>query len=263
MTAPAAISWAATLGWLDVSGTWLSFLASPWTAWILTGLAILELIGDQLPSTPSRTVPLQFGTRIISGALSGAAILGVSGALAGALGAIIGTLGGRAVQGAARRVVRQRSTRRVHRRCRRNWRRAHHRSGAPLIRTRGRDVRLGGGSMRLRSAHARTPRCVPEGLVSRFCQPGSTNETEGMERSRHLTAPTMRSGGARSAAARSRADLRFRQTSEPRCRRICRSSTCAEHDTQPVRQMVEAWPVPAFRPVRRSPLNVVFSATSS
>lgn len=98
MTAPAAISWAANLGWIDVSGTWLSFFANQWTAWILTVLAVLELIGDQLPSTPSRTVPLQFGTRIISGALSGAAILGVSGALAGALGAIIGTLGGRAVR---------------------------------------------------------------------------------------------------------------------------------------------------------------------
>jgi uncharacterized membrane protein len=95
-TAPAAVSWSAMLGWLDVSGTWLSFLANPWTTWILTGLAVLELVGDQLPSTPSRTVPLQFGTRILTGALSGAAILGVSGALAGALGAIIGTLGGRA-----------------------------------------------------------------------------------------------------------------------------------------------------------------------
>jgi uncharacterized membrane protein len=96
MTAPAAVSWAATLGWIDVSGTWLSFLASRWTTWMLTGLALVELVGDQLPSTPSRTVPLQFGARIITGTLSGLAIAGVAGALAGAAGAVSGTLGGRA-----------------------------------------------------------------------------------------------------------------------------------------------------------------------
>ena len=45
-----------------------------------------------------------------------------------------------------------------------------------------------------------------------------------MRRSRHLTAPTMRARGARPPAARSRGDLRFRQMSEPRCRRTCRSS---------------------------------------
>jgi uncharacterized membrane protein len=56
-----------------------------------------------LPSTPSRTVPIQFGTRILMGALSGAAIGAGSGALtmgliAGIAGAVIGTLGGRAVR---------------------------------------------------------------------------------------------------------------------------------------------------------------------
>lgn len=100
MTPPAVLSWAAALGWLDVGGTWLAFLASRWTTWILTGLAIVELVGDQLPTTPSRTVPLQFGTRIVSGAFCGAALTGadlaVAGALLGAVGAVIGTLGGRA-----------------------------------------------------------------------------------------------------------------------------------------------------------------------
>jgi uncharacterized membrane protein len=96
MTAPAAVSWAAGLGWIDVSGTWLSFLASAWTRWILTVLALVELVGDQLPSTPSRTVPVQFGTRIVMGALSGAAIAGAAGGLLGAIGAVIGTVGGRA-----------------------------------------------------------------------------------------------------------------------------------------------------------------------
>ena len=71
--------------------------------WILTLLALVELVTDQLPSTPSRTVPVQFGARIIMGALSGAAIGSAGGAmigglLAGIFGAVIGTLGGRAVR---------------------------------------------------------------------------------------------------------------------------------------------------------------------
>jgi uncharacterized membrane protein len=96
MTAPAALSWAAGLGWLDVSDTWLSFLASAWTRWAFTLLALGELVTDQLPSTPSRTVPLQFGGRLVMGALSGAVIAGLVGALLGIVGAVIGTYGGRA-----------------------------------------------------------------------------------------------------------------------------------------------------------------------
>lgn len=100
MTAPALVSWAAHLGWLDLGGTWLAFLGNFWVRWILTVFALGELVTDQLPSTPSRTVPVQFGTRILTGALSGAAIGAGSGAMIGGLilgivGAIIGTLGGR------------------------------------------------------------------------------------------------------------------------------------------------------------------------
>ncbi len=103
MTAPAAVSWAAHLGWLHLDGSWLAFLGYAWTAWILTLLALVELVTDQLPSTASRTVPVQFGARIVTGALSGGAI-GAStgsltlGAIAGIVGAVIGTLGGRAVR---------------------------------------------------------------------------------------------------------------------------------------------------------------------
>jgi uncharacterized membrane protein len=101
MTAPAAVSWAAHLGWFDLSRTWLAFLGGAWARWILTLLALGELVTDQLPSTPSRTVPVQFGARIATGALSGAAIGTAGGAivgglLAGIVGAVIGTLGGRA-----------------------------------------------------------------------------------------------------------------------------------------------------------------------
>ena len=74
MTAPAAVAWAAYLGWFDVSQTPLAFMGYTWTPWIFTVLAIGELINDQLPSTPSRKVPMQFGARIITGGLSGAVI---------------------------------------------------------------------------------------------------------------------------------------------------------------------------------------------
>jgi uncharacterized membrane protein len=98
-TAPAAVSWAARLGALNLEGSWLAFMGYSWTPWIFTALAILEMVGDQLPSTPSRKVPVQFGARIISGALSGATIGAsagswIAGVGAGVIGAVIGTLGG-------------------------------------------------------------------------------------------------------------------------------------------------------------------------
>jgi len=103
MTAPAAISWAAHVGILGLEGSWLAFMGYAWTPWIFTVLALGELVTDQLPTTPSRTVPVQFATRILTGALCGAAIgitTGslIAGTVAGAVGAVIGTLGGRAVR---------------------------------------------------------------------------------------------------------------------------------------------------------------------
>ncbi|MBS7700115.1 MULTISPECIES: DUF4126 family protein [unclassified Chelatococcus] len=103
MTAPAAIAWAVYLGWLDLSATPLAFMGYAWTPWIFTVLALVELIADQLPSTPSRTVPVQFGTRVVVGALCGACVGAAGGNLAvgaacGALGAVVGTLGGRSVR---------------------------------------------------------------------------------------------------------------------------------------------------------------------
>lgn len=104
MMAPTAVSWAASLGWLNIASTPLAFLGYRFTPWILTLLALGELVGDQLPTTPSRTVPVQFGARIVSGGLSGAALGAASdqlhvGAIAGVIGAVIGTLGGRALRG--------------------------------------------------------------------------------------------------------------------------------------------------------------------
>lgn len=105
MTAPAAISWAATLGVVDLDGSWLSFLGWRFTPWILTLLAIGELVTDKLPATPSRKMPVPFAARILAGAICGGAI-GVSGGwlwigmALGALGAVIGTLGGAAARAA-------------------------------------------------------------------------------------------------------------------------------------------------------------------
>jgi len=53
-TGPAAVSWAARLGYLNLDGSWLAFMGYTWTPWIFTLLAIVEMVGDQLPSTPSR-----------------------------------------------------------------------------------------------------------------------------------------------------------------------------------------------------------------
>src|SRR5678815_4661990 len=101
MTAPALVSWLAYHGTLDLSGTWLSFLGNFWVHVVTVILAIVELITDQLPSTPSRKVPVQFGARIVMGALAGGAIGAakgslVVGAILGIVGAVIGTYGGAA-----------------------------------------------------------------------------------------------------------------------------------------------------------------------
>jgi uncharacterized membrane protein len=104
MTAPAAVAWAASLGWFNISASPLAFMGYQWTPWIFTVLAVVELISDQLPSTPSRKVPMQFGARIIMGALAGGAIGAaggelIAGVVAGIVGAVLGTYGGAFVRG--------------------------------------------------------------------------------------------------------------------------------------------------------------------
>jgi uncharacterized membrane protein len=100
LTAPALVSWAAHLGWLHLEGTPLSFMGSTVAVVIFTLAAVGEYVTDQLPSTPARTVPMQFIARLLMGALSGACICvsaGQSllvGAVLGAVGAVIGTYGG-------------------------------------------------------------------------------------------------------------------------------------------------------------------------
>jgi len=99
LTAPAAVSWGARLGWLHLENTGLAFLGAAAAPWILGVMAVGELINDKLPKTPSRKAPPAFVARIASGALSGAAVGAASGELtggliAGVVGAVAGTLGG-------------------------------------------------------------------------------------------------------------------------------------------------------------------------
>ncbi len=111
MTAPAAASWAARAGWLNLQGTPLAWLGAEATPWIFTAAALAELVGDQLPRTGSRKAPAPFLARIVMGALSGGAVgAGGGGGLAaglllGAVGAVAGTLGGYAFRARLARAI--------------------------------------------------------------------------------------------------------------------------------------------------------------
>ena len=74
LTAPAVVAWAAMLGWINLDGTWVQWLGHPITVAVLTVLALGELVTDQLPKTPSRMVPVQFITRLITGGFAGAVL---------------------------------------------------------------------------------------------------------------------------------------------------------------------------------------------
>jgi uncharacterized membrane protein len=96
LTAPAVVSCAARLGWLHLENTWLAFLGYAATPYILSVLAIVELIADKLPKTPSRKAAPGFTARLVTGAVCGSALASGQplGLLAGVIGGIGGTLGG-------------------------------------------------------------------------------------------------------------------------------------------------------------------------
>ena len=99
LTPPAVVAWAAALHWINLDGTWAQWLAHPITVTVLTILLVGELVTDQLPKTPSRKTPMQFGARLATGAFAGA-VIGTAwgytfgGLGAGMVGAVLGTLGG-------------------------------------------------------------------------------------------------------------------------------------------------------------------------
>jgi len=100
LTAPAVVAWSARLGWINLHNSPLAFMGSKWTVVIFTVLAVVEFIGDQLPSTPPRTGAVGLSARIVTGALTGAclAVAGSAsllwGAIAGIVGAVAGAYGG-------------------------------------------------------------------------------------------------------------------------------------------------------------------------
>ena len=99
LTAPAVTAWAAHLGWLDLPVP-LAWIGGTIAVAVFTVLAVLELVADKLPSTPSRTSPPGLIARIALGGLSGACLgaagggrAGVGGLL-GIVGALVGGFGG-------------------------------------------------------------------------------------------------------------------------------------------------------------------------
>jgi uncharacterized membrane protein len=93
LTAPAAVSWAAHLGWLSLADTPLQWMGSATAVVIFSLLALAELVADKLPKTPNRTKPGPLISRILLGGLAGAALTAAAGAsLLG--GAILGGVGG-------------------------------------------------------------------------------------------------------------------------------------------------------------------------
>jgi uncharacterized membrane protein len=93
LTPPAVLAWAATLGWIGFATGPLHFLANKIVVVALTLAALGELIGDKLPSSPSRTAPLGLYARIVLGAFSGGCIA-MAGSLSFWLGAPLGLIGG-------------------------------------------------------------------------------------------------------------------------------------------------------------------------
>jgi len=92
LTAPAATAWAVYLGWLKLERP-LALIGSVPAVAIFTVLAIVELVADKLPRTPSRTSPPGLIARIVMGGLTGACIA-ASGAQGIFLGAALGAIGG-------------------------------------------------------------------------------------------------------------------------------------------------------------------------
>jgi uncharacterized membrane protein len=100
LTAPAVVAWGAHLGWLNLHGSPLAFMASTAAVVIFSLLAIGELVADKLPRTPKRTAPAPLVARIVTGGLCGACLCAATGqslflgAILGAIGGVIGAFSG-------------------------------------------------------------------------------------------------------------------------------------------------------------------------
>ena len=100
LTAPAAVSWAARLGWLNLQGSPLAFMGSTAAVAVFSLAAIGEFVNDLLPKTPPRTAPAPLIARLVMGALSGACLCAaasqplLAGAALGGIGGVIGAFAG-------------------------------------------------------------------------------------------------------------------------------------------------------------------------
>ena len=100
LTAPAAIAWAANLGWLNLEESPFAFMASAGAVAAFSLFAIGELIADKLPQIPKRTALLGLAARILMGGFCGACLCAANkeslfiGAALGVVGAVIGAFGG-------------------------------------------------------------------------------------------------------------------------------------------------------------------------
>jgi uncharacterized membrane protein len=92
LTAPSAVAWAG-FGHGILNHTPFRFMGRLPAALVFTVLAVLELVVDQLPTTPSRLAPAGMISRIVTGGLSGAC-LAAADAESIALGAVLGAVGG-------------------------------------------------------------------------------------------------------------------------------------------------------------------------
>lgn len=92
LTAPATVAWGLHLHWLTLPPSRLAYMGSTAAVIIFTLLALVELVANKLPTTPSRTAPTGLIVRILMGGLSGA-VVAYAGAQSPALGITIGIVG--------------------------------------------------------------------------------------------------------------------------------------------------------------------------
>ena len=99
------MSWGAHLGWLQLAGSPLAFMATTAAVAITSVMAVGEYFADQWPRTPSRVSPGPLIGRLVTGGLSGACLFVsaghslVGGVACGAAGAVIGAVTGYHVRG--------------------------------------------------------------------------------------------------------------------------------------------------------------------
>lgn len=108
MMGPALVCWGAHLGWLNLAGSHLAFLASPIALVLFSLLAVCELVADKFPGIPRRTTAGSLAVRVVLGGICGGAFAAGGGASFGAscfLGAVGGLIGAFAGYSARRMAI--------------------------------------------------------------------------------------------------------------------------------------------------------------